>query len=146
MGVLVELELLMELDLVLVELVLGELDLVLVLVELKVLVGLDLVLVELDLVLEELELDLGLEELEVELDLVLELESGELLLVELEPDLLWAVALVVELVLVSVLLVLVMDLLAAWWLSQMEQLYLLRSRLLLMPELNILLLLLPARV
>merc|ERR1712192_306331 len=98
------------------------------------------VLVELDLVLEELDLVLG------ELNLVLELESGELLL---EPDLLWAVALVVELVLVSVVLVLVMDLLVtlvAWWLSPMEQLYQLRSQQLLLCEQNILLLLLPARV
>merc|ERR1712181_106168 len=95
-------------------------------------------------------------DLVLELDLVPELDLGELLLVELdlvleelEPDLLWAVALVVELVLASVVLVLVLDLLATlavWWLFQMEQLCQLRNQLLLLREQNILLLLLPARV
>merc|ERR1712212_862933 len=128
--------------------VLVELELDLVQVELD----LDLVLVGLDLVALELQV------LELELDLVLvgllELEPLELdLVLEPEPDL----QLVVELVLVLVelapamvlVLVLVMELLATlavWWLSPMEQLSQLRSQLLLMPELNILLLLLPARV
>merc|ERR1712032_816856 len=113
------------------------------------LVGLDLVALELQ------ELEMGVV-LDLELDLVLvgllELEPLELdLVLEPEPDL----QLVVELVLVLVelapamVLVLVMELLATlavWWLSPMEQLSQLRSQLLLMPELNILLLLLPARV
>merc|ERR1712212_1021115 len=159
-----QLEVLVELELDLVQV---ELDLDLVLVGLD-LVALELQELELGMVLElDMVLELELQELvlvlevlelvlDLELDLVLvgllELEPLELdLVLEPEPDL----QLVVELVLVLVelapamVLVLVMELLATlavWWLSPMEQLSQLRSQLLLMPELNILLLLLPARV
>ena len=92
---------------------------------------LDLVLVGL-LELEPLELDLVLEP-EPDLQLVVELV---LVLVELAPAMVLVLVLVMEL----------LATLAVWWLSPMEQLSQLRSQLLLMPELNILLLLLPARV